>query len=472
MQFDQMIDDVASRFGLGAKAGPLLRELLQYLMDSPGGIGGLINKFKSAGLAREVTGWLGNGNATALSPTQVEQALGSNAIDAIAQKVGLSGSAASAAIGYLMPKLVGHLTPNGVIGSSIPSAISDFLNGAMPGGIARPDVSVPRPDVNIPRSDLSMPDGPALPTMSMQPARWIAPLLALLLAGGLGWYFLGNHGPEAMQTSSNGAAPSRLAITNDNGTITFSGTVRDESTRNAIMDALKGVYGSNALKGNITVDSKATPTPWLANLRNALEQLKTPGVNATFDGSSLNLGGTLSDAERARILGALKSVFGAGLTLAAADRFSSLISDSTNKVAAALASLRPGFKTGDLLDILNRSIINFPSGSAEIPPMSMALLRDAAGPLKQLPAGTVIEIAGHTDNTGDANANLQLSQRRAEAVRNALVQAGVKPDMLVAKGYGSTRQIASDDTAEGRFQNRRIEYQLLPQQSRDSSNDK
>jgi outer membrane protein OmpA-like peptidoglycan-associated protein/uncharacterized protein YidB (DUF937 family) len=466
MQFDQMIDDAASRFGLGAKAGPLLRELLQYIMDSPGGIGGLINKFKSAGLAREVTAWLGNGNAAALSPTQVEQALGNNAIDAIAQKVGLSGSAASAAIGYLMPKLVGQLTPNGVIGSTIPSAVSDFLHGAMPGGIPRPDVSVPRPNVNIPRPDLSM------PTMSTQPARWIAPLVALLLAGGLGWYFLGNHGPEAVQTSSNGAVPSRLAITNDNGTITFSGTVRDESTRNAIMDALKGVYGSNALKGNITVDPNATPTPWLANLRNGLEQLKTPGINATFDGSSLNLGGSLSDAERARILGALKSVFGAGLTLAAADRFSSLISDSTNKVAAALASLRPGFKTGDLLDILNKSIINFPSGSAEIPPMSMALLRDAAGPLKQLSAGTVIEIGGHTDNTGDANANLQLSQRRAEAVRNALVQAGVKPDMLVAKGYGSTRQVASDDTAEGRFQNRRIEYQLLPQQSRDSSSDK
>ena len=119
-----------------------------------------------------------------------------------------------------------------------------------------------------------------------------------------------------------------------------------------------------------------------------------------------------------------------------------------------------GFQTTDFLGILNKSIINFPTGSAEIPPMSMALLQEAAKPFKQLPAGTVIEIGGYTDNTGDAAANLPLSQHRAEAVRNALLQFGVNPAMLMAKGYGSAKPVASNDTAEGRFQNRRIEYQV------------
>jgi len=80
---------------------------------------------------------------------------------------------------------------------------------------------------------------------------------------------------------------------------------------------------------------------------------------------------------------------------------------------------------------------------------------------KQLPSGTVIEIAGYTDNTGDSVANIQLSQQRAEAVRAALIEAGVDPSMLVAKGYGSASPIAGNDTLEGRFRNRRIEYRVI-----------
>jgi OOP family OmpA-OmpF porin len=89
------------------------------------------------------------------------------------------------------------------------------------------------------------------------------------------------------------------------------------------------------------------------------------------------------------------------------------------------------------------------------------LLREAAAKIRQLPAGTVIEVGGHTDNTGDAAANVALSQQRAEAVRNALIQAGVDPSMLVAKGYGGAAPVSSNDTADGRFRNRRIEYRVV-----------
>jgi OmpA-OmpF porin, OOP family len=137
-----------------------------------------------------------------------------------------------------------------------------------------------------------------------------------------------------------------------------------------------------------------------------------------------------------------------------------VVYDSTNKAVAALAALTPGFRPTDLFDILNKAIINFPTGSAEIPQPSRALLQQAAGRFKQLPAGTVVEIGGYTDNTGDAAANLQLSQHRADAVKAALVQSGVSADMVVAKGYGSANPVARNDTAEGRFQNRRIEYKI------------
>jgi outer membrane protein OmpA-like peptidoglycan-associated protein len=88
-------------------------------------------------------------------------------------------------------------------------------------------------------------------------------------------------------------------------------------------------------------------------------------------------------------------------------------------------------------------------------------LHNAADDLKQLPAGHVLEIAGYTGNTGNPAENIALSQRRAEAVRDALIKDGANPDMLVAKGYGSADSIASNDTPEGRLRNRRIEYHIL-----------
>jgi outer membrane protein OmpA-like peptidoglycan-associated protein/uncharacterized protein YidB (DUF937 family) len=107
---------------------------------------------------------------------------------------------------------------------------------------------------------------------------------------------------------------------------------------------------------------------------------------------------------------------------------------------------------------LSQKVLNFRTGSAELPAGSGPMLQEAADKLKTLPAGARIEIAGHTDNTGNADANVTLSQRRADAVRDALVQDGVSADALTARGYGQTRPIASNDTEDGRYRNRRIEF--------------
>ena len=107
---------------------------------------------------------------------------------------------------------------------------------------------------------------------------------------------------------------------------------------------------------------------------------------------------------------------------------------------------------------LNPTVLNFATGSAALPPASLPALQQAAAQIKALPAATVIEIGGHTDNVGNPDANVALSQRRADAVRDALVQNGVSPSMLTAKGYGDTKPVASNDTADGRAQNRRTEF--------------
>jgi OOP family OmpA-OmpF porin len=184
-------------------------------------------------------------------------------------------------------------------------------------------------------------------------------------------------------------------------------------------------------------------------------------MHAVFSGSSVNLGGNMSDAEREKALNTLRTVFSAsGLAVSEMDNIAKMVSESTNKAIAQLTSLGPNFKANELLDVLNKSIINFPTGSSEVPAMSRELLQQAAGKFKQLPVNTVVQIGGYTDNTGDPNANVQLSQHRADAVKNALVQAGVNSNMLQAKGFGSANPVASNDTPEGRFQNRRIEYSL------------
>ena len=456
---DNVIEDVGSRFGLGPQAGPLLREVVQLITGSPGGISGFIDKFRSAGLGSQVASWLGRTDGPALTGPQVEQALGSSALGGIANRLGLAGGVVGTAVGYLLPKVIGQITPGGVIPSGIPAAFSSYMQGTPIQTTTR------RVEQAAPRAISVIHDAPHL-------GRWLIPLLAGLGILGLFWYLLSGNQPAPVVATAPAPAvlppapipsvPAHLALTNDDGIITYSGVVHDESTRTSIMDALKGTFGADKVKGDITINANAGPAPWLVDLRTTLENLKTSGVQAVFDGNSLKVGGLISDADRDGIISSLRSALPTGLVFGAlTDRVANLVSDITSKTETALAGLHPGFTTADLLNILNQSIINFPTASAEIPAAGKALLQQAAVAFKQLPAGTVVEIGGYTDNTGDPAANVQLSQQRAEAVRAALVQAGVDPSMLVAKGYGSASPIAGNDTLEGRFRNRRIEYKVI-----------
>ena len=69
-------------------------------------------------------------------------------------------------------------------------------------------------------------------------------------------------------------------------------------------------------------------------------------------------------------------------------------------------------------------------------------------------------IEGHTDNTGDNAYNLELSQKRAEAVKKYLTEHGIDPVRLTPKGYGDAQPIADNSTPQGRAMNRRVEVKL------------
>jgi OOP family OmpA-OmpF porin len=118
-------------------------------------------------------------------------------------------------------------------------------------------------------------------------------------------------------------------------------------------------------------------------------------------------------------------------------------------------------KTQTALDaLLSANQINFRIDSAEILPESYPLLDQIAQVLKENP-GVTVEVAGHTDNTGDAEYNLALSRRRAESVRDYLVAQGISQDQLLTTYYGEARPIASNSTPEGKKKNRRTEFTVV-----------
>jgi outer membrane protein OmpA-like peptidoglycan-associated protein len=103
--------------------------------------------------------------------------------------------------------------------------------------------------------------------------------------------------------------------------------------------------------------------------------------------------------------------------------------------------------------------LTFETGSATLKPESDEQLKNIAEILKAYPNAS-IKLGGYTDNTGDAKANLKLSQERAASVKAALEGMGISADRLQAEGYGQEHPVADNSTEEGRAKNRRIDIRV------------
>jgi OOP family OmpA-OmpF porin len=117
-------------------------------------------------------------------------------------------------------------------------------------------------------------------------------------------------------------------------------------------------------------------------------------------------------------------------------------------------------KTRSLADLQNTragALVEFATDSTYVIPT--VELDNFGKALSDLEPGYTVQISGHTDNTGDANYNQNLSIRRAEAVRYHLIKEyGVRPDVIISRGYGESVPIADNVTPQGKQLNRRVEF--------------
>jgi OOP family OmpA-OmpF porin len=109
--------------------------------------------------------------------------------------------------------------------------------------------------------------------------------------------------------------------------------------------------------------------------------------------------------------------------------------------------------------------VYFEFDKSDIKPESYSVLDGAAETIKTVFAGNPdvkIEVQGHTDSKGSDAYNLDLSNRRANSVKDYLViNHGINPDRLMARGYGESKPVASNDSDAGRAQNRRVEFVVI-----------
>ncbi|MBU2959679.1 OmpA family protein [Citreicella sp. C3M06] len=180
--------------------------------------------------------------------------------------------------------------------------------------------------------------------------------------------------------------------------------------------------------------------------------------------------GALGGAAAGRILGGnnndtvKNTLVGAAVGAAAGG----LIGNNLDKQEAALRQQlgnNVGINnTGDRLIVTLPQDILFATDSASLRPDLQADLHTVGRSLLEYP-NTTVQVIGHTDSDGDAGYNQQLSQRRAQSVASVLMSEGVPSYRIQSIGRGENQPIASNLTAEGKQQNRRVEIVILPNAS-------
>lgn len=231
------------------------------------------------------------------------------------------------------------------------------------------------------------------------------------------------------------------------GVLHLDGQVPNETSRQAIVDAAESSLDPPRL---VNVDNDLTLTNRPADegyVTVALRGIRTvsqcdAGVS-TFKEQVFSLSCELPEARAERV----QALASAPLPIGQAGVINVLANEAIRICEETIA------------DLLDKSKIQFAVGSARIDPASSALLDSIADEAGDCPGRLRIE--GHTDNTGSNAKNLELSQQRANAVRQALVDRGLSIDRMITEGRGAEDPVSPNATAQGRANNRRIEIRVV-----------
>lgn len=253
------------------------------------------------------------------------------------------------------------------------------------------------------------------------------------------------------------SGPAEWTASLGNGELDFSGTVADEETRGALAEIARSAFDEQFADTSRVGAAGA----WGPRIRLALPHF------ARFQSGQISV---LDD--RIRISGRAPA---SAITFLRED-MSGLRDDyevlySIEEASADVAELADidldATDPGELqascqqgfTQVMASNQILFESGSSRIDRVSGETLDKLISVMRRC-ATLRIEVQGHTDATGRGADNKELSTQRANAVRTYFIEAGIEPDQLSAMGYGEERPVASNRTAEGRQQNRRIEFSV------------
>jgi OOP family OmpA-OmpF porin len=223
--------------------------------------------------------------------------------------------------------------------------------------------------------------------------------------------------------------------------------VQSEVERSVLVDAATTAVGSGSVDDQLTVDPDtgldADTTADLATLIDAMGAQLVSGI-AAFDGVDLAVTGVFAtNAQRNAVVAEAQRV---GATVELERR-----PDATDDDAEDLEAEVNAFAAANPILFEPASAVLTDSGTDVV---------DAIARRLQQFDGVDVTVEGHTDSDGDAAANLTLSQQRADAVRDALVERGIAPASITAEGFGSERPVLVDGV-EDKDASRRVEFRVV-----------
>lgn len=234
--------------------------------------------------------------------------------------------------------------------------------------------------------------------------------------------------------------------------ITLAGEVSTDIVQTSIISKARALFGSAGVEGKLTVTGTPSPAGWQDAALALLDYLhELASGEASLAGDRATLEGVIEKPATARRLH----------DRMAADLLQFDISTTFRvDLPAVLAgmALPPPACVARLERLNGRHAIDFKPGSVAMTRDSARVLDEMAAILSRC-AGVPIVVGGHTDSQGSEELNRRLSQARADTVYQALVDRGVPPDHILARGFGEARPITTNETAAGRARNRRIEFE-------------